>query len=105
MKSYRSSLTFLLVNLLFQELFPLVQNFISPIFFFDMLSDINMKVGSKLMYEELQIKFKTLKIKNKTLTRATSWTEQLYLFLIQKVQRNIGCRSEFVGAGVGPVLL
>ena len=56
MKSYRSNLTFIMVDLLVQELFPFVLNFIYGLFF-AMLSDIRMKVGSQLPYEELQIKF------------------------------------------------
>ena len=56
MKSYRSSFTCFTVDLLFHELLPFVQNSFSG-FFLVMLSHIWMKVGSKLPYEELQIKF------------------------------------------------
>ena len=56
MKSYRSSSTFLTVDLLFYELLPFVQNSFSELFSV-MLSHIWMKVGRKLPHEELQIKF------------------------------------------------
>ena len=56
MKTYRSSSTFVTVDLLFHELLPFVQNSFSG-FFLVMLSHTRMKVGSKLPYEELQIKF------------------------------------------------
>ena len=56
MKSYRSSLTFVTVDLLFHELLPFVQNSFSGLFF-TLLSHIWMKVCRKLPYEELQIKF------------------------------------------------
>ena len=56
MKSYRSSSTFVTVDLLSHELLPFVQNSFSGLFL-AMLSHIWMKVGSKLPYEELQIKF------------------------------------------------
>ena len=56
MKSYRSSLTSVTVDLLFNELLPSVQNSFSGLFS-SMLSHFWMKVGSKLPYEELQIKF------------------------------------------------
>ena len=56
MKSYRSSSTFVTVDLLFHELLPFVQKSFSRLFS-AMLSHILMKVGSKLPYEELQIKF------------------------------------------------
>ena len=75
MKSYRSSLTFATIDLLFHELLPFVQNLFSG-HFSAMFSHIWMKVG-KLPYEELKIMF--------------HW--------------NNGCRSEFVGVGGGPVLL
>ena len=53
MKSYRSSSTFVTVDPLFHEVLPFVQNGL----FFTLLSHIWMKVGRKLPYEELQIKF------------------------------------------------
>ena len=56
MKSYRSSSTFVMVDLIFHELLPFVKKSFSGLFF-AMLSHIWMKVGSKLSYEELQIKF------------------------------------------------
>ena len=56
MKSYRSSSTFVTVDLIFHELLPFVKKSFSGLFF-AMLSHIWMKVGSKLSYEELQIKF------------------------------------------------
>ena len=56
MKSYRSSSTFVTVDLLFHELLPFLQNSFSGLFL-AMLSHIWMKVGSKLLYEDLQIKF------------------------------------------------
>ena len=55
MKSYRSSSTFVTVDLLFHELLPFVQKSFSGLFS-AMLSHIWMKVDSKLPYEELQIK-------------------------------------------------
>ena len=49
------------------------------------------------------LKHQKVKIKKK---QATSWQEQLYvLFFIKNVQRNNGCRFEFLGDGWGPVLL
>ena len=56
MKSYRSSSTFVTVDILFHELLLFVQNLFSRLFS-TMLSYIWMKVGSKLPYEELQTKF------------------------------------------------
>ena len=56
MKSYRSSLTFVTVDLLFHELLSSVQNSFSRLFL-AMLLHIWMKIGNKLPYEELQIKF------------------------------------------------
>ena len=56
MKSYRSSLTFVTVDLLFHELLPFVQNLFYGLFSAT-LSHILMKVGSKFPYKELQIKF------------------------------------------------
>ena len=56
MKSYRSSSTFVTVDLLFHELLPFVWNSFSGIFS-AMLSHIWMKVGGKLPCEELHIKF------------------------------------------------
>ena len=56
MKSYRSSVTFVTVHLFFHELLPFVQNSFSRVFL-PLLSNIWMKVGGKLLYEELQIKF------------------------------------------------
>ena len=56
LKSNRSSSTFVTVDLLFQELLPFASNLFSGLFL-SMLSHIWMKVGSKLPYEELQIKF------------------------------------------------
>ena len=56
MKSYRSSSTFVTVDLLFNELLPFVQKSFSGLFSAT-LSHIWIKVGSKLSYEELQIKF------------------------------------------------
>ena len=55
MKSYRSSSTFVTVDLLFHELLPFVQNSFSGLFL-AMLSHIWMKLASKLPYEEVQIK-------------------------------------------------
>ena len=56
MKSYRSSSTFVRVDVLFHELLPFVQISFSRLFF-TLLSHIWMKVGRKLPYEELQMKF------------------------------------------------
>ena len=56
MKSYRSSSTFVTIDLLFHELLPFVQNSFSELFSV-MLSQISMTVRSKLPHEELQIKF------------------------------------------------
>ena len=56
MKSYRSSSTFVMVDLLFHELLPFAENSFSGLFF-TLLSHIWVKVGRKLPYEELQIKF------------------------------------------------
>ena len=56
MNSYRSSSTFVTVDQLFHDLLPFVQNSFSGLFS-AMLSQIWMKVGNKLPYEELQIKF------------------------------------------------
>ena len=56
MKSYRSSSTFVTVDLLFHELLPFVQNSFSGLIL-TLLSHIWMKVGRKLPYKELQIKF------------------------------------------------
>ena len=53
MKSYRSNLIFVTVDLLFHELLPFIENFV----LFAMLLDIRVKVGSKFLYEDLQIKF------------------------------------------------
>ena len=55
MKSYRPSSTFAIVDLLFHELLPFVQNSFSRLFFTAFTYLI--KVGRKLPYEELQIKF------------------------------------------------
>ena len=56
MKSYKSSSTFIMVDLLFRELLPFVQNLFSGLFS-TMLSHISMMLDRKLPYEELQIKF------------------------------------------------
>ena len=56
MKSYISSSTFVTVDLLFHELLPFVQNSFSGLFL-PMLAHIGIKVGSKLPYEEFQVKF------------------------------------------------
>ena len=56
MKSYRSTSTSITIDQLFHELLPFVQNLFSRLLS-AMLSHIWMKVGSKLPYEELQIKF------------------------------------------------
>ena len=56
MKSYRSSLTFVTIDLLFHELSPFVQNSFSGLFL-AMLSYFWMKVCNKLPYVVLQIKF------------------------------------------------
>ena len=56
MKSYRSSSTFVTVDLLFHELLSFVRNSFSGIFS-AMVSHIWMKVGGKLPCEELHIKF------------------------------------------------
>ena len=60
LKSYSSSSTFVQIDLLFPELLPFVQNSVShqfSVLFLAMLSHICIKVGSKFLYEELQIKF------------------------------------------------
>ena len=56
MKTYKSSSTLVTVDLLFHELLSFVQNSFSGLFS-ALLSYIWMKVGSKLPYEELHIKF------------------------------------------------
>ena len=56
MKSYRSSSIFVTVDLLFYELLPFVWNSFSGLFS-ALLSHIWVKVGIKLLYEELQINF------------------------------------------------
>ena len=56
MKSNRSSSTFVTIDLLFHELLPFVQYSFSGLFS-AMLSYIWLKFGTKLSYEELQIKF------------------------------------------------
>ena len=56
MKTYKSSSTLVTVDLLLHELLPFVQNSFSGLFS-ALLSQIWMKVGSKLPYEELHIKF------------------------------------------------
>ena len=55
-KSYRSSSTFVMIDLLFHESLPFLSNSFSGLFS-TMLSQTWMKVGRKLLYEELQIKF------------------------------------------------
>ena len=61
MKSYRSSSTFVTVDLLFSWVIALSSKFclshLFPGLFLAMLSHIWMKIASKLLYEELQIKF------------------------------------------------
>ena len=56
MKSYRSSLIVVTIDLLCHELLPFVQNSFSGLIC-AMLSDTRIKIGSMLSYEELQIKF------------------------------------------------
>ena len=55
MKSYRSSWTFVTIDLLFHKLLPFDQNSFSRLFS-SMLLHFWMKVGNKLLFEELQIK-------------------------------------------------
>ena len=55
MKSYRSRSTFVTVDILFHELLPFDQILFSGLFSAT-ISLISMTVGSKLPYEELQIK-------------------------------------------------
>ena len=55
-KTSRSSSKFVTVDLPFHELLSFVQNLFSGLFF-AMLSHIWMKVGSKLLYKDFQIKF------------------------------------------------
>ena len=65
MKSYISSSTFVTVDLLFHELWPFLQNLFSGLslanlfsgLFLAIFSHIWMKVGRKLPYEYLRIKF------------------------------------------------
>ena len=82
MKSYRSSLTFVMIDLLFHELLSFVKKswpFLQKLFsglFLVMLSyiwiKVGMKVGRKLLYEELHIKFETSnnEIKTQLMDRA-----------------------------------
>ena len=56
MKTYRSSSTFITVDLHFHELLPFVQDSFSGLFS-AMLSHISMTRDKKLPYKELQIKF------------------------------------------------
>ena len=124
MKSYRSSLTFVTVDLLFRELLPFVQNSFSRLFF-TVLSHIWMTVGRKLPYEELQIKFNfrhgwptfswvialCLKFVYRTFLSndftfvKDSWYQAILTVIYWKVHQHNGCWFEFVGVGGGPVLL
>ena len=95
MKSYRSSSTFVMVDLLFHELLPFVQNSFSGLFSV-MLSHTWMKVCRKLPHEELQSKFNF----------CHGWpTFPWVIALCSKFVFRNGCRFEFVGVGGGPVLL
>ena len=62
---------------------------------------VGMKVGSKLPYEELHIKFETSNNEIKTQLMDGAILGVLY----QRVHQNNGCRFQFVGVGGGPVLL
>ena len=106
MKNYRSSSTFITVDLLFHELIALFQNSFSGLFS-AMLSHISMTLDKELPYEELQIKFDF-----RHGWPTFSWVIALCskfvfrTFLADtKVHQNNGCRFEFVGVGWGPVLL
>ena len=96
MKSYRSSLTFIKVDILFHELLPFVQNSFSGLFL-AILSHISMTLDKKLPYEELQIKFYF----------RIGWPTFSWLIALcpKFVFRTNGCRFEFVWVGGGPVLL
>ena len=122
MKSYRSSSTFVMFDLLFHELLPFDRNLFFGLFF-TLLSHIWMKVGRKLPYEELQIKFDfwhgwstfswviTLCLKFVFRTFLSydftflneSWYQAILTVIYWKVHRNNGCWFEFVGVGGGPV--
>ena len=95
MKSYRSSLTFATVDLLFQELLPFAQNSFSGLF-----SAMLSNVVSKLIHVELQIEFYF----------RHGWpffTSYCPLFKIcfpdfsclLKSEPKNGCRFQFVGVG------
>ena len=95
MKSYRSSSTFVTVDLLFHELLPFVQNSFSGLFSV-MLSHTWMKVCRKLPHEELQSKF----------NYCHGWpTFPWVIALCSKFVFRNGCRFQFVGVGGGPVLV
>ena len=124
MKSYRSSSTFVTVDLLFHELLPFVQNSFSGLFF-TLLSHIWMKVGRKLRYEELQINFDfrhgwptfswvialCLQFVFQTFLSydftflTKSWYQVILTVIFWKVHEHNSCLFKFVGAGGGPVLL
>ena len=117
-KSYRSSSTLVTVDLLFHELLPFVQNSFSGLFF-AMLSHIWMKVGRKLQYEELQIKFDfchgwltfswvialCLQLVFQTFLGYDNWYQAILTVFYWKVHWNNGCWFKFVGVGGGPLLL
>ena len=60
-----------------------------------------MKVGRRLLYEKLQIKFETSNNEIKTQLMDEAIPAVLYL----RVHQNHGCRFKFVGVGGGPVLV
>ena len=104
MKSYRSSSTFITVDLLFHELLPFVQNSFSGLFS-AMLSHISMTLDRKLPYEELQIKFDFRPgwpTSSRVITLCSKFVFRTFL-ADTKVHQNNGCR--FLGVGGGPVLL
>ena len=81
MKSYRSSLTFITVELLFIELLPFVKNGFPDFSFFCM-------------------KIYRLNLEHQTKNTSTPHEQlQTVAVLYENVRRNNGCRSEFVGAG------
>ena len=119
MKSCRSSSTFITVDLLFHKLLPFVQNSFSGLFF-SLLSHIWMKVGRKLPYEELQIKFDfrhgwltfswvialclqfsfhTFLGYDFTFLIHDSWYQAILTVIYWKVQGNNGCWFKFGGGG------
>ena len=109
---FRQCFTSLLCRLRRHELLPFVEISFSRLFL-AMLSHTWMKVGSKLPYEKLQIKFDfchgwptfswVIALCLKFVFQSSLGYDFTYVAFFQKVQWNNGCRFEFVWDGVGPV--